>query len=140
MVKQYADSDVQQAHDQVFAEHRSPFKECLPPSMSKAHFHDMIQALRVVVGEDQVHTGESLLHFSDPFSAHTENFPSAAVWFVEILVWFIPSDANTIQSGICQGYQGHFVFSEQAPFSFMDCIERQEPGVSEKSLQNCIVR
>lgn len=82
MVQQYDDHDVQQAHDRVFEQGRSVPEQRFPPGMAETQFREMIQTLKAMVGEDHVHTGESLLHFSDPFSPHTRNFPSAAVWCV----------------------------------------------------------
>lgn len=82
MVQQYNDNDVQQAHDRVFEQGRSAPEPHLPPGMAKTQFSEMIRAFKAIVGDDQVHTGESLLHFSDPFSPHADNFPSAAVWCV----------------------------------------------------------
>lgn len=83
MVQQYEDDDVQHAHDRVFEQGRSVPEQRLPPGMTEARFSEMIQTLKDIVGDDQVHTGESLLHFSDPFSPHTENFPSASIWCVK---------------------------------------------------------
>ena len=80
MVQQYEAHDVQQAHDRVFEQGRSVPEQRFPPGMGENQFSDVIQNLNAIVGDDHVHTGESLLHFSDPFSPHTENFPSAAVW------------------------------------------------------------
>lgn len=83
MVQQYDVHDVQQAHDRVFEQGRSVPEQRFPPGMAETQFSDVTQNLKAIVGDDQVHTGESLLHFSDPFSPHTENFPSAAVWCVK---------------------------------------------------------
>lgn len=83
MVQQYEDNDVQQAHDRVFDQGRSVPEQCFPPGMAEVQFSEVIQTLKAIVGNDHVHTGESLLHFSDPFSPHTENFPSAAIWCVK---------------------------------------------------------
>lgn len=104
MVQLYEDNDVQQAHDRVFEQGRSVPEQCFPPGMVETQFSEMIQTLKAVVGDDQVYTGESLLHFSDPFSPHTENFPSAAVWCVKEML--VPEyqfkDTDTLlQSGIC---------------------------------------
>ncbi|KAL8789900.1 MAG: hypothetical protein Q9195_006610 [Heterodermia aff. obscurata] len=60
MVRQYEDNAVQQAHDRVFEQSR------------------VVQKLKTIVGDDQVFTEDSLLHFSDPFSPDPKNFPSAA--------------------------------------------------------------
>lgn len=82
MVQQYEVHDVQQAHDRVFEQGRSAPKQRFPPGMAETEFSDVTQNLKAIVGDDQVHTGESLLHFSDPFSPHTDNFPSTAIWCV----------------------------------------------------------
>lgn len=95
MVQQYEDDDVQQAHDRVFEQGRSAPEQRLPPGMAETQFSEMIQTLKVIVGDDQVHTGESLLHFSDPFSPHTENFPSAAVWCVKTC-WSLIAYSKTL--------------------------------------------
>jgi hypothetical protein len=83
MLHQYENPTVQQAHDRVFKQGRSMPKEpVLPPSFSEHQFHDLIKELEVIVGSDNVHTGEALIHFSDPFSPNNSNLPSAAVWYV----------------------------------------------------------
>lgn len=83
MVQQYEDHKVQQAHDSVFKESRSVPEQCYPPGMEETQFSEAVQTLKTIVGDEQVYTGESLVHFSDPFSSHSKNFPSAAVWCVE---------------------------------------------------------
>ena len=80
MVKQYEDSDVQQAHDQVYEQDRAVLGVCFPPGMTEVQFGIMVHSLKSIVGNDHVHTGQSLLHFSDPFCEHTRHLPSAAVW------------------------------------------------------------
>ena len=85
MVRQYEDHIVQQAHDRVFEQSRSVPQYCFPPGMTEGQFRRVIQNLKTIVGDDQVFTEDSLLHFSDPFSPSPKNFPSAAAWYVEII-------------------------------------------------------
>ncbi|KAK0724921.1 4-cresol dehydrogenase [Lasiosphaeris hirsuta] len=79
MGQQYKDDDVQQAHDHVFRDGRTAPEQRLPPGMSDGQFQALTLAFQGVVGKDNVHTGEALLDFSDPFTLGTDNFPSAAV-------------------------------------------------------------
>ncbi|KAI1279486.1 hypothetical protein F5Y07DRAFT_387600 [Xylaria sp. FL0933] len=79
MVRQYNEDEVQQAHDRVYEEGRVAPEQCLPLGTSAAEFANILDEFRAVVGGDQVHTGKSLLHFSDPFTLDTNNFPSAAI-------------------------------------------------------------
>lgn len=105
MVQLYEDDDVQQAHDRVFEQGRSVPEQCFPPGMAETQFSEMIQTLKAIVGDDQVYTGESLLHFSDPFSPHTENFPSAAIWCVKkkklVPKYLFKNTDTLLQPGIC---------------------------------------
>lgn len=80
MVQQYKDDEVQQAHDRVYEQGRTAPKPPLPPGITEAEFIKIIQALKEIVGDTWVHTEDSLLHFSDPFTLDTERYPSAAVW------------------------------------------------------------
>ena len=86
MAQQYEDHVVQQAHDRVFGQSRSLPQYCFPPGMTEGQFSDVVQNLKTVVGDNQVFTEDSLLHFSDPFSPNPSNFPSAAAWYVEIIL------------------------------------------------------
>ena len=84
MAQQYNDKpDIQQAHDRVFKEGRSaPCDATFPPGFSEDQFNLMVDELRAIVGGENVHTGDTLLHFSDPFAQRTDHVPSAAVWYV----------------------------------------------------------
>lgn len=80
MVQQYNDEEVQQAHDRVYEQGRAAPVPPLPPGFAEVEFEKIILALKEIVGDTWVHTGDSLLHFSDPFTLDTEKYPSAAVW------------------------------------------------------------
>lgn len=89
MAQQYDSPAIQQAHDRVFKEGRSaPRDPKFPPGFSECRFNSMMEELKAIVGNQNVHTGESLLHFSDPFSRQMDNLPSAAVWCVVPECWF----------------------------------------------------
>lgn len=82
MPHQYDNPAVQQAHDRVFKEARSVPSPVLPPGFSPSQFDNLVHELADIVGVKNVHTGEALLHFSDPFSPQRDHdkYPSAAVW------------------------------------------------------------
>jgi hypothetical protein len=85
MSQQYENPAIQKAHDRVFKEGRTAHPGPIyPPGFTKDGFDDMIEELRSIIGGENVHTGETLLHFSDPFSRRVNNLPSAAVWWVTI--------------------------------------------------------
>ncbi|PHH65820.1 hypothetical protein CDD81_1189 [Ophiocordyceps australis] len=75
----YQARDVQEAHDRVFKPGRTPPKQQLPPGKTAEQLKEILQALAAIVGDDNVGTGEALLHFSDPFTLEESSFPSAAV-------------------------------------------------------------
>ncbi|WZH42046.1 glycolate oxidase [Fusarium acuminatum] len=80
MSQQYENPAIQKAHDRVFKEGRTAHPGPIyPPGFTKDGFDDMIEELKSIIGGENVHTGETLLHFSDPFSRRVNNLPSAAV-------------------------------------------------------------
>lgn len=86
MTHQYDNPAVQQAHDRVFKEARSAPSPVLLRGFSPSQLDNLVRELRNIVGVENVHTGETLLHFSDPFSPQRDHdkYPSAAVWWVTL--------------------------------------------------------
>jgi len=82
MARFYEDATLQRVQDHVFTALRSSPPDVLPPGLSKAQFKDVCDKFVSIIGADNFHTGQDLLHFSDPYFVNEQiHLPSAAVWY-----------------------------------------------------------